>query len=79
MSSNTQEKPIRSVVKALSYRIVGSVSTAVISFLITGNTHAAISIGVVEFLSKFALFYGHERMWNRINFGRIKARVEYEI
>jgi uncharacterized membrane protein len=74
------EKHYRSIVKAISWRATGTVDTVVISFLITGQMKWALSIGFVELFTKVALYYMHERIWNRISFGRIKhASGDYEI
>lgn len=55
------EKPYRSVVKAISWRTVGTIDTIVVSYFITGNLVMAASIGSVEVLTKMALYYFHER------------------
>ncbi len=69
----------RSVAKAVSWRAVGTIDTFVVSFLVTGRLKLAISIGFVEFFTKLALFYVHERVWNKIPFGRVASKVDYEI
>jgi uncharacterized membrane protein len=74
------EKPYRSIAKAISWRLTGTLDTIVISFIITGKMKAALSIGVVEVFTKIIWYYGHERLWNRIPFGRVKyPRHEYDI
>ncbi len=65
-----REKPNRSILKAISWRITGSLDTILVSYLITGNIKIAASIGVVEIITKSILYYLHERVWNKINFGR---------
>jgi len=68
-----EEKHYRSVVKAISWRVTGTLDTIVISFIITGGqTGIALSIGFVELFTKIALYYVHERIWNRLSFGRAK-------
>jgi uncharacterized membrane protein len=62
----TSEKPIRSVVKAISWRIIGTIDTMVISWFITGELTMAISIGSIEVITKMILYFGHERVWNLI-------------
>lgn len=52
-----------SLVKGISWRIVGSIDTMIIAYLITGKVHAAISIGSVEVFTKIFLFYVHDRTW----------------
>jgi uncharacterized membrane protein len=74
------EKAYRSIVKAFSWRLTGTLDTIVISFLISGRIKVALSIGFVELFTKIALYYLHERAWNRIPFGRIKQKPpEYSI
>ena len=71
------EKHWRSVAKATSWRITGTMDTIVVSWIITGEFHLAISIGFVEVFTKMFLYYFHERIWNRIKAGR--AAVDYQI
>ena len=60
------EQPIRSIVKAISWRMIGTVDTMVIAWFITGELTMAISIGSIEVVTKMLLYYGHERIWNFI-------------
>jgi uncharacterized membrane protein len=73
------DKRYRSFFKALSWRITGTIDTFIISFLVTGKFKFAITISGVEVFTKIFLFYFHERLWNRISFGRHKpeAIIEY--
>ena len=64
------EKPYRSVVKTISWRTVGTIDTIVVSYFITGNLIMAASIGSIEVLTKMALYYFHERAWNKLSFGK---------
>lgn len=63
---------LRSVLKSISYRVFGTLSTMLISFIFTGSVPISLSIGGVEFVSKFFLYYTHERVWEKIKFGKIK-------
>lgn len=72
------EKAYRSVVKTISWRTLGTIDTMVISYIITGNLKMAASIGSIEVVTKMILYYFHERAWNKINIGRIKA-PDYQI
>lgn len=62
---------IRSLVKGISWRFLGSVDTMLISFLYSGNSLSSIKIGASEVLTKVGLFYMHERVWALIKWGRI--------
>ena len=62
----------RSLVKAVSWRLTGSVDTLIISFLITGKLRWALTISGVELFTKIGLYYVHERVWEKLSFGRVK-------
>ncbi len=66
------EKPYRSVVKAISWRTVGTLDTMIVSYFVTGNLIMAASIGSIEVITKMALYYFHERAWNKLSFGKVK-------
>lgn len=72
------ETHTRSLAKAVSYRILGSVSTAVIFFVLTGRPGLSLGAGAMDMVVKIGLYFLHERLWNHINFGRAKP-PEYEI
>jgi adenylylsulfate kinase len=65
-----QETPARSVIKALTWRILGTVSTTVLVFIFTRRFTISLAIGGLEFLSKIGLYWLHERAWDRLRFGR---------
>src|SRR3546814_9580708 len=54
----------RSLVKAISWRALGSIDTFVLSYIFTGSTAAAASIAGTEVFTKIVLFYFHERAWS---------------
>ena len=71
--SETADKPIKSVMKSFSWRIVGTLDTMIISYFITGKITFALSIGSVEVITKTILYYFHERLWAHIR--RIKINI----
>ena len=71
--SFSHEFPKRSITKAVSWRITGTLDTFIISFIITGKIVVAGSIAGTELLTKFVLYYAHERVWARINWGRRRS------
>ena len=74
------EKPYRSVVKAVSWRTVGTLDTMIVSYFVTGNLIMAASIGTIEVVTKMALYYFHERAWNKLSFGKVKPEEnDYQI
>ena len=62
---------LRSVVKGISWRVLGTLDTMFLAFLVTGVFASSVKIGFTEVFTKIALFYVHERIWNVIPFGRI--------
>ena len=60
----------RSIAKAVSWRMTGTLDTFLISWLITGKPLLASGIAATEVLTKISLFYLHERAWTRIRWGR---------
>lgn len=52
-----------SLLKGISWRVVGTLDTITIAYFVTGKIHLALSIGSVEVFTKIALFYLHERVW----------------
>jgi uncharacterized membrane protein len=63
------ERHRRSLVKAVTWRITGSVDTFVISFIITGRLALAGSIAGTEIFTKVAFYYFHERVWAVVPWG----------
>ena len=72
------ESKSRSIAKAMSYRILGSATTALICFILTRKIALSADLGVLDMVLKVGLYFLHERLWNHISFGRPK-RPEYEI
>lgn len=66
----TDENIKRSLVKTISWRVIGTIDTVLISWIITGTLSLAFSIGAVELVSKMLLYFFHERMWNSIKWGK---------
>lgn len=54
----------KSLAKAISWRVLGTLDTIVISWVLTGTLTLALSIGSIELFTKFFLYYAHERLWN---------------
>jgi uncharacterized membrane protein len=65
--SDRADKPIKSIMKSISWRIVGTIDTMIITYFITGRVTIALSIGSVEVFTKTILYYFHERLWAHIH------------
>lgn len=64
------EKNSRSIAKAISYRVFGSIVTFAIALLLTGDAAISSAVGMADLFAKSILFYLHERLWNKIAWGR---------
>lgn len=60
----------RSVAKTISWRIIASTTTMLIVWIFTGSVTLSLAVGGLEFTSKLLLYYWHERLWNRSEWGR---------
>ena len=64
---------LRSLVKAISWRVIGSIDTFTLSFFITGSGKSASLIAIAEVVTKIGLYYVHERLWRKVAWGRFEA------
>lgn len=62
----------RSIAKALSWRALGALDTFALSYLLTGHAAVAGAIVSVEFFTKTALYYAHERGWDLVQWGHVQ-------
>ena len=59
----------RHFLKAVTWRIIASLTSFILAWVITGNVKAGLTIGVADVVIKFILYYLHERVWYRSKFG----------
>jgi uncharacterized membrane protein len=64
------ESNSRSLAKAISWRLTGTADTFIISWLITGEVLLASGIALTEVFTKVGLYWMHERVWNKIKWGK---------
>lgn len=64
------ESNARSLAKAISWRVTGTLDTFIISFFITGEFTLAGAIALTEVITKVFLYWAHERVWNKIKWGK---------
>jgi adenylylsulfate kinase len=69
-----RESEFRSLLKAASWRFWGTIATSTIVYLFTGKMAVALTVGGLEAVSKIAIFFFHERFWDRIKFGKQHIR-----
>lgn len=66
-----RETALRSLCKAISWRVVGSLDTILLATLLTsGQVVVATKIGVAEVITKTVLYFLHERVWAFAGFGQ---------
>jgi len=73
-----KETNLRSVIKGISWRIVATTTTIIIVYLFFGRLDLAIATGVLESVLKIVLYWGHERIWMKIRWGK-KRIVPFNI
>lgn len=67
----------RHLLKTFSWRAIASLTTFIVVWIVTGNPFTGFKLGLFETLTKMILYYLHEKMWYRINFGIINRNPNY--
>jgi uncharacterized membrane protein len=62
----------RSIVKALSWRVVATAITTGVALVVTHELVFAAAIGIADTTIKLGAYFAHERLWNRLSLGRAK-------
>ena len=68
----------RSMVKSLSWRILAGIITACVALVMTGQLEFAAKIGLADTTVKLLIYFLHERIWNKISYGRATT-PDYEV
>jgi uncharacterized membrane protein len=68
----------RSIAKTVSWRVVATIITGIVTYVLTGRLDFAVTVGLADTLVKVFIYYAHERMWTRISYGKVRP-LEYEI
>ena len=68
----------RSLAKAVSWRIVAAIITTLVVLAMTGRMEFAAKVGLIDTLIKLGVYFVHERAWNKIDYGRLRA-PDYEV
>jgi uncharacterized membrane protein len=74
----TIDLPRRSVAKSVSWRFFAGIITACVALAMTGQLEFAAKIGLIDTTVKLLIYFLHERVWNRINYGRVTT-PDYEV
>ncbi len=62
----------RSIVKGISWRAIATTTTIIIVYFFFGRLDLAIATGMIETVLKIGLFWGHERIWHKVRWGKKK-------
>ena len=65
------EEHKRSALKAVSWRIIATSTTMFLVYIFTGKLELTVGVGIGDVVLKMMFYFLHERVWNRITFGRI--------
>ena len=60
----------RHIAKTITWRVVATLDTILLSWLITGNPLTGLKIGIAEVFTKMILYFFHERIWFKINLSK---------
>jgi uncharacterized membrane protein len=69
----------RHIMKSISWRMIGTMDTIILSWIISGDPFTGLKIGSVEIITKMVLYYLHERSWYSINYGLGPRRTNQEV
>jgi uncharacterized membrane protein len=72
------ETRARSLAKALSWRLLATLITTGVAYTLTGKISFAVEIGAIDTVIKIFIYFGHERLWQLIPFGKIRP-TDYQI
>jgi len=68
----SHEHHSRTIVKAISWRIIATLTTMTIVYIFTRKIVLSLGVGLVEVIAKLTFYYLHGRLWNRISWGKKK-------
>ena len=77
--SSVKDSNKRHIIKTFSWRAIGTIDTIIFGGIISGNPLSGLKIGGFEIVTKMLLYFFHEKLWYKINFGldkRNKSRKE---
>lgn len=71
-SMDIRESHLRSVLKAVTYRVLGTITTGILAYAVTGDLRVSVTISALEPLVKTAVYYLHERAWQLVPRGSVR-------
>ena len=64
----------RHILKTFTWRIVGTIDTILLGWVISGDVTIGLTVGGFELFTKMVLYYLHERIWYKSDFGVKKIK-----
>lgn len=77
-NSSIKDSNKRHIFKTFTWRVVGTLDTVLFGWLITSSPFTGFKIGGIETVSKMLLYFGHEKLWYKINYGMDRRRNREE-
>ncbi|MEZ4443002.1 MAG: DUF2061 domain-containing protein [Polyangiaceae bacterium] len=68
----------RSLLKAITWRILAVIITTTVAYFLTGEFAFAVEIGLIDTVAKLGIYFAHERIWTRIPYGKVET-PDYQI
>tara|TARA_B100001778_G_C18361746_1_gene526741 strand:- start:35 stop:262 length:228 start_codon:yes stop_codon:yes gene_type:complete len=66
----------RHIAKTITWRIIGTLDTMVLGWLVSGDPVVGLKVGGLELVTKMILYYFHERAWYSSNWGVVKTQKD---
>lgn len=78
-SNVVRESSLRSVLKAITYRITGTLTTGLVTYAVTGEFATAVAVLSVEPFVKIVVYFVHERAWQRVPIGTVRRLAHLDV
>lgn len=75
--NSIRDTKARSLIKGISWRIIGTIDTFLLAYLFFGKLNLALPIAITEVFTKIILYFLHERIWNEVRWGREKNHISH--
>ena len=57
----------RHILKTFTWRIIATLTTTIIAWIVTGDPMIGLKVGSIEFIIKMLLYYMHEKAWHKVD------------
>lgn len=63
----------RSLIKTITFRVLATITTIIVVYFFTGRLDISLGAGIVDSIIKMIIYYFHERIWDKLSFGRLDS------